>query len=39
VLGGEAGRVDEHQVSIFKSVGLSSEDLIVARAVAEAARG
>jgi ornithine cyclodeaminase/alanine dehydrogenase-like protein (mu-crystallin family) len=37
VLSGCAGRLDEHQVTIFKSVGLSSEDLIVARAVADAA--
>ena len=37
VLRGQAGRVDEHQVTIFKSVGLAAEDLIVARAVADAA--
>lgn len=38
VLSGEAGRTDEQQVTIFKSVGLSSEDLLVARAVADAMR-
>ncbi len=36
LLGGGAGRADEHQITVFKSVGLAVEDLIVARAAAEA---
>lgn len=35
VLNGEVGRTDESQLTIFKSVGLSSEDLMVARAVTD----
>jgi ornithine cyclodeaminase len=37
VLSGTTRRVDAAQVTIFKSVGLSSEDLIIARAAADAA--
>ncbi|HET7120874.1 MAG TPA: ornithine cyclodeaminase family protein [Solirubrobacterales bacterium] len=38
VLRGEVRRADPEQVTLFKSVGLPSEDLIVARAVAEILR-
>jgi ornithine cyclodeaminase/alanine dehydrogenase-like protein (mu-crystallin family) len=36
VLGGRVRRIDDQQVTIFKSVGLSVEDLIIARAIADA---
>lgn len=36
VLGGVVSRASHEQVTIFKSVGVSAEDLIVARAIAEA---
>jgi ornithine cyclodeaminase/alanine dehydrogenase-like protein (mu-crystallin family) len=39
VVAGEVGRTREEQVTIFKSVGLSAEDLIVARALANAIAG
>jgi ornithine cyclodeaminase len=38
VLGGRIRRTDSEQITIFKSVGLAIEDLIVARAVADALR-
>jgi ornithine cyclodeaminase/alanine dehydrogenase-like protein (mu-crystallin family) len=36
VLSGTIGRSDREQITIFKSVGLSAEDLMLARAVADA---
>jgi ornithine cyclodeaminase/alanine dehydrogenase-like protein (mu-crystallin family) len=36
LLGGVVARADEQQITVFKSVGLAVEDLIVARAAAEA---
>ena len=39
LLNGVAGRDDEVQITVFKSVGLAVEDLIVARAAADALAG
>jgi len=38
VVGGHVSRTDDRQVTVFKSVGLSAEDLILARALAGALR-